>query len=125
MNRLLKTVELSFTSLEFYECCVVSTMHEGMVFNKDLCQIMIDVCLENFPDTPFIYVANRKNDYNVVPTIYLGLGNYPNFKGIAIVDKVKSTTDMPQFEKKFTNYPFEVFAELEEAFNWAENIIKK
>lgn len=125
MSESLKTVELDFTSLKFYECFVVSTMHEGIVFNKELCQKMIDACLDNFSDKPFIYIANRKNDYNVDPTIYLRLGSISNFRGIAIVDKVKSSTNLPQFEKKFTNYPFEVFSELQEAFNWAEDIIKK
>lgn len=125
MRKILKTVPLSFTSLKFYECFVVSTMHDGIVFDKDLCQIMIDACLDNFSDKPFVYIANRKNNYNVDPTIYLRLGDYPNFRGIAIVDKVKSSNNLPQFEKKFTNFPFEVFNELDEAFNWAEDIIKK
>lgn len=125
MKLILKTVELSFTTLNFYDVFVVSTMHEGTVFNKDLCQDMIDACLENFQEKPFIYIANRKNNYNVDPTIYLRLGDYSNFKGIAIVDKVHSPTNLPQFEKKFTNYPFEIFNELEDAFYWAVGVIKK
>lgn len=125
MRTLLKTAELSFSSLKFYENFVVSTIHEGVVFDKNLSSVMIETCLNYYKNSNFIYIANRINKYNVVPTIYLDLGNYDNFKGIAIVDKVKSSNNLPQFEKKFTNYPFEIFKELEEAFIWAEDLIKK
>lgn len=125
MRSVLKKVELSFSSLEFYDCFVVSTIHEGIVFDKNLCEIMVATCVDYFTNTPFIYIANRINNYNVVPTIYLKLENVPNFKGIAIVDRLNSDNNLPLFEKKFTNFPFEAFREMEEAVAWAEAILKK
>lgn len=125
MSTVLKTTRLSFTTLYFSKNYVISKMDEGIVFDKDLCQIMIDVCIEYYNDNSFIYIANRVNHYNVDPTIYLGLGKYPSFVGIAIVDKKASKLNLAKFEKNFTNYPFEIFKEVTDATNWADDLIKK
>jgi len=100
-------------------------MDEGIVFDKELSQIMIEVCLEFFNGNSFIYIANRVNHYNVDPTIYLNLGNYETFKGIAIVDKTASKVNLAAFEKNFTSYPFEIFDNLNDAMKWADDLIKK
>ena len=125
MNKLIKSQRLSFTNLDFYENFVVSKMDEGIVFDKKLSEIMIDVCLEFFNGNSFIYIANRVNNYNVDPTIYLGLGKYTVFKGIAIVDKIASNVNLAAFEKNFTSYPFEIFDNLTDAMKWADDLIKK
>lgn len=125
MNKLIKSQRLSFTNLDFYENYVVSKMDEGIVFDKKLSEIMIDVCLEFFNGNSFIYIANRVNNYNVDPTIYLGLGKYTVFKGIAIVDKIASNVNLAAFEKNFTSYPFEIFDNLTDATKWADDLIKK
>jgi len=125
MSAVLKSTRLSFTTLDFYKNYVISKMDEGIVFDKILCEVMIDVCLEYYNGNSFIYIANRVNNYNVDPTIYLGLGKYPIFKGIAIVEKNASELNLAKFEKNFTSYPFEIFNNLKEAITWADALIKK
>ena len=125
MSTILKSKRLSFTSLDFYENYVISKMDEGTVFDSVLCQQMVDACLEFFNGNSFIYIANRVNHYNVDPMIYLGLGKYTVFKGIAIVDKTSSSINLAAFEKNFTRYPFEIFDNLSDATTWADDLIKK
>lgn len=121
MSEIIKTVDLDFTILNFHENFVESKIKEETIFSLEQIEILIDVCSEYFKNQPFVYISRRVNNYNVNPTIYLLLVKATNLKGIAVVSDKTSSLKMAQFEKNFSKVPFEIFLELEDAIDWANN----
>jgi hypothetical protein len=126
MSDLIKSVKLDFTTLDFYNSYVVSTIIEGAVFRKSEFLQIVEVCKDNFKDNKFVYISKRDNNYNVDPTVYIQLEKFrKNLAGIAIVSNRVSSINMAEFEKNFSKAAFNIFLELKDAEEWAENLIKK
>lgn len=124
MNPILRTIELEFTILEFHENFVVSRVRENVVLSKKQVFDLIDACSGNYERKNFVYISKRIHNYNVDPTVYLGLDKVKNLAGIAIVSDKTSSLNIAQFEKSFSKIPFEIFLELEDAINWTQKILK-
>jgi len=125
MTSILRTIELEFTILEFYENFVVSRVRENVILSKKQVFDLIDACSGNYEAKNFVYISKRIHNYNVDPTIYLSLDKVKNLAGVAIVSDKTSSLSMAQFEKTFSKIPFEIFLELEDAINWTQKILKK
>ncbi len=125
MSKTERTIELEFTTLEFYESFVVSRLKEGTIFSQKQVQDLIDICSDFYEGKKFVYLSLRINNYNVNPTIYLGLEKVRNLAGIGIISNNKSTLNMAQFEKNFSKVPFEIFIDYEDATEWAGEILQK
>ena len=125
MEPLIETIELEFTTLQFYRDFVVSKIKEDVVLDKNRIQDLVKVCFGIYQGDKFIYISQRSNSYNVDPMIYLDLEKATNLWGIAIVSKDISFLKMALFEKNFAKFPFEVFTEFEESIAWAKEILSK
>lgn len=125
MEPLLETIELEFTSLEFYKNFVVSRVKEDVVFSKVNTSDLVKLCAARFPKNKFVYISHRIHSYNVDPTIYLNLEKVANLSGIAIVSKDKSSLTMAFFEKNFAKLPFEIFTEHGPALVWTREILSE
>lgn len=123
-RRPLKTHRLKFTVLDFFEDFVVSTLSENIIFDQKCVDKLRDICLEYYKDESFVYISQRKADYNVDPTIYRSLTTIRPLKGVAVVSHNVSAMKMATFEKKFSPLPYEIFFEMEDAMEWAEELIK-
>ena len=125
MNKALKTLELQFTTLEFYNNYVISRVHEDLVFSNEHVQELKKVCTEYFKDNKFVYISKRDNNYNVDPNIYRELEIVrKNLIGVAIVSDRPSSLNIANFERAFAKVSFEIFLTLDEALDWAEDILK-
>lgn len=124
-NRQLKTLKLDFTYLEFFEDFVVSTLSENTIFNQKCVDELIATCLDHYGERDFVYISQRQADYNVDPTIYFNLTEVKPLKGIAIVSENPAAIKMADFEKKFSPVPYEIFFEMEDAMEWANELVKK
>ena len=120
----LKTHRLKFTILEFFDDFVVSTLFENIIFDQKCVDILRDICLEFYKDESFVYISQRNVDYNVDPTIYRSLTNIRPLIGVAVVSHNISAMKMANFEKKFSPLPYEIFFEMEDAMEWAEELIR-
>lgn len=118
----LKEIDLDFTDLHFFNDYVISTVKKDMVLEKDQIDNLKRVCQKFFDGKKFVYIANRKNDYNVNPTIYINLSEGISLSGIAVVSENISRLQTANFEKQFSNIPFELFQNLEEAKAWARSL---
>lgn len=125
MEAILKSIELEYTILDFYENYVVSRVREGVVFSKKQVQDLVEVCADFYKKKKFVYISKRVNNYNVDPTIYLNLQGVKNLAGIAIVSTKPSSINMANFEQSFSKVPFSVFLEMEEAEEWVLELLKK
>ena len=123
MKRILSSLELEYTTLEFYSFFVVSRVREGAVLRKEQIDNLVEVCLEFYAGNPFAYISKRVNNYNVDPTIYYSLLKVHNLKGIAVVSDRVASLNMARFEKQFSKVPFEIFNDFPEAIAWAEKLV--
>lgn len=125
MQPLVRTIELEFSILEFYKDYVIATTKEGAVLVKKQINDLVEVCSDFYEKEPFVYLSRRINNYNVDPTIYVGLGgDIKNLAGIGIISQHVSSTNMANFEKKFCKIPFEIFDSVEEAVEWTHDLLK-
>jgi len=124
MTKPTKTLELSFTNLEFHESLVISTVKEDILFEKEHVEELRLICHEYFGDKAFAYIANRKNNYNVNPLVYINLIKKNKLKGIAMVGQKIEKLKTANFEKQFSPVPFELFQHKEEAIVWAARVLK-
>ena len=122
MTRSIKKLELSFTSLEFFDSIVVSTIKEDVLFDEDHVEELRKICKDHFGNKSYAYVANRKNNYNVNPLIYINLIKTNTLKGIAVVSEKIEKLQTANFEKQFSPVPFELFQNKNEAIVWAKGI---
>tara|TARA_R100000935_G_C2792000_1_gene146401 strand:+ start:546 stop:935 length:390 start_codon:yes stop_codon:yes gene_type:complete len=126
MREPIKSVNLDFTTLEFYTNYVVSVVKEDTVFSHSQFIAIAEKCNEFFDGNKFVYISNRKNNFNVDPTVYVKLEEIrKNLIGIAIVSENISSLKMAEFERNFSKAEFKIFLELEEAIDWASDLIKK
>lgn len=113
-----------FCDMSIYDNYVVVVMKEGVNITPDHNEILVQVTETYYKDKPFVYITHRINSYSVDPQIYFKTSQIKNLKGFAVVSEDYKAKVNAQIEKMFFNKPFEIFGELEEAFTWAENLIK-
>lgn len=122
MRKINNSVNLEYTTLEFYDGFVVSQVREGAVLRQEQIKTLMRVCLDNFKEEPFFYISKRVNNYNVDPTIYYCLLEAKNLQGIAVVSDKIASLNMANFEKNFAKVPFEIFTDFPKAIEWVEEI---
>lgn len=125
MTNFTRTLELSFTTLEFYESVVISTVKEDIIFDENHVKEVYNNCQEHFGSKHFVYIANRKYNYNVNPIIYIKLFKLPTLKGIAVISNQLQKLQTANFEKQFSPVPFELFQNKEQALVWSKGIIQQ
>ena len=126
MKEPIKSVDLDFTSLEFYSNYVVSVVKEDTVFSHSQFMTIAKTCSDFYNGKKFVYISSRKNNYNVNPTVYVKLEEIrKNLIGIAIVSDKVASLKMAEFERNFSKAEFKIFLELDEAIEWANDLIKK
>ena len=120
----LKTLRLDFTVLEFFDSYVISSLFDDQVLDQRHVDEMTGICLDFFGDNRFVYISNRRASYNVNPIIYINLNKARILVGIAVVSEDPGSINMANFEKQFSKLPFEVFVDMEDAQEWAEELVK-
>ena len=113
MKEPIKSVDLEFTSLDFYSDYVISIVKEDTVFSHTQFMAIAEKCNDFFDGKKFVYISNRKNNYNVNPTVYVKLEEIrKNLIGIAIVSDKVASLKMAEFERNFSKAEFNIFLEL-------------
>lgn len=121
----LKTLRLDFTVLEFFESFVVSSIFDEVVLDEKQVEELSQNCLDFYGNSKFVYISNRKSRYNVIPTIYLNVNKFDFLAGIAVVSDNLECLNTANFERQFSRLPFEVFLEMEDAREWALELVRK
>lgn len=122
MTKVTKKIELSFTTLVFFDYVVVSTIKEDMIIGQEEIEELRKICTDHFKEKNWAYVTNRKYNYNVNPVIYIDLVKTNRLKGIAVVSDNIERLKTANFEKNFSPVPYELFHYEEEAIIWANSI---
>lgn len=125
MTERIKTIELIDINLEFYDRMVISEVKEDVIFELPHVEQILRICNEVFEGKDYVYISNRKNNYNVNPTIYFELKDVKSLLGIGIVSERYEALKVATFEKQFSPVPFDIFSNMEEARAWAKTLLKK
>jgi hypothetical protein len=120
-----KILNFKFGQITIFNNYVVTVMKEGINVTPDYNKALIEITDTYFKTTPFVYITHRINSYSVDPKIYFETSKIENLKGFAVVSNDYKAKVNAQIEKLFFNKPFETFATLEEAYKWADNLIKQ
>ncbi|NRB82866.1 MAG: hypothetical protein HRU49_03685 [Winogradskyella sp.] len=113
-----------FCDMTIYDNYVVNVMKEGVNLTPEYNAVLVDVAETYYSDKPFIYITHRLNSYSVDPKIYYETSKIKNLKGFAVVSNNYKSKINAQIEQRFYNKPFEIFTDLNKAFEWADDLIK-
>ncbi len=124
-QRLIKRHELDIGLFHFCKNFIVAEIKEGINLNFDSGKELFQLANTYYQGiTPYVYISNRINSYSVKPTEHYKLENiFPNFKGYAIVTYDTVNYEVAKLEELFTNRPTGIFNTLNEAVDWAEDLI--
>lgn len=125
MTKRIKKIELIDINLEFYEEIVISEVKEDVILEIKHVKQMLKICNEVFGGKKYVYISNRKNNYNVIPTVYFELKDVKQLLGIGIVSESYEALKIANFEKQFSPVPFNIFFSMKEAHAWAKTLLKK
>ena len=123
MTQSTRKLKLSFTELEFYESAVISTIKENLIFGHEHVHQLRKICIDHYGNSDFVYITNRKYNYNVNPVIYLDLIQVGTLKGIAVLSNKIERLQTANFERNFSPVPYELFENREEALTWANSLV--
>ena len=115
--------DLSYAELFVFPKYMFAQMKSGVILAPENNNELNAIAQKHFAGNNFVYISNRIFDYNVSPVIYLEASKIPNLIGMSIVtDKEKRTA---LFESKFYAKEFLVASTIEEAVNWAVDLLEK
>lgn len=119
-----ETLNFDFCTMSIYDNYLVVVMKEGVNITPNHNNVLVEVTKAHFLDKPFVYITHRINSYSVDPKIYFETSKIENLKGFAVVSNNYKAKKNAQIEQMFFNKPFEIFTALEDAFDWANSLIK-
>jgi len=119
------SLTFDFCDMTIYDKYLVVVIKEGVNITPDHNSVLLEVTEMYFSDKPFVYITHRLNSYSVDPKIYFETVKIENLKGFAVVSKNYQAKINAQIEQMFFTKPFEIFTKLDEAIEWAEDVISK
>jgi len=119
-----KILNYSFCTMSLYETYLIVVMDAGEHISPDRNDVLVEIANIYYKDRPFVYITYRKHSYSVDPSIYIETSKIKNLSGFAVVAEVPTSKANAEIERLFLNKPFEIFADLESAVNWAEELLK-
>jgi len=120
-----EVLTFNFCKMSIYDNYVVVIVNEGINITPKHNSVLVEVTENHFLDKPFVYITHRINSYSVDPKVYYETSKIENLKGFAVVSKNYKAKVNAQIEKMFFNKPFETFTKMEDAFTWADDLVKK
>lgn len=115
--------DLGFCKMKFYDNYVTCNINEGVTLCQQKSRKQTREILNHFDNKPFVYITNRINSYAVDPSIYNESSQIENLVGFAVVSKNHFALNNAKVEKLFLNKPFELFNDLNDAKQWADELI--
>ena len=124
-RKLIKKHVLDIGTVYFYENFLITEINEGIVMNFENVKPLLLLGKQYYgTQTPFIYISNRINSYSFEPTSHFKtVPIFPNIKGYGVVIYDQLSKEIAILEKNFLNIPTNIFYSLEEAIQWAEELI--
>lgn len=113
-------IQLDFGKVWFKEKVLIAELNEGILLDVEQNRKLLEMGRKAFSNEPYGYISYRKNSYAVNPMVYLESASTTNLRAIAVVTTNDTCRQNAVLEKQFfkNSNSFEVFTNIEEAFNW-------
>ncbi|TMM58863.1 hypothetical protein FEE95_05370 [Maribacter algarum] len=113
--------EFEFGIFYFFDGLVISEMKDGVIFNWNMAQKVIQAAHEVLgKDAQIAYISNRINSYYVVPTDWIKFfKNRHQLNFYSVVGYTKGNVVSLYLERLFFRKSIRKFTDLEEAINWS------
>jgi hypothetical protein len=121
---LLDILKTKIATVYFYNNLVIVEANEGAVVSYKSSFEMLLKGIQIMKTRPVVYIANRIHSYSVNPTDFKYLEAIPTLKGIAVVHNTEESKVNASYESNFFNKPIQSFGSLEDAYYWAQNLLK-
>ena len=121
---MIKALMLEFCNVKIYDNYMVVVMNEGVHITPKHNIILVEIVETYYKNKPFVYITHRKNAYSVDPAVYFETSKIKNLVGFAIVAEIAVSKGNALIEKLFSEQPFEIFYDMNDAKKWAEHIIE-
>lgn len=121
--RLKKIMDTEIGKIYFYGNILVVEFNEGISLSYETGFSVLLRCLSILGTRPWVYINNRRNAYATKLTDFKYLNNIPTLKAIGVVNYSELGMLNATLESKFSEKPFEVFTNLEEAMIWAKSFL--
>lgn len=117
--------DLPYAELFVFPKYMIAQMKSGTILVPEDTDELNAIAQNHFAGKNFVYIANRAFDYNVSPVIYLEASKISNLIGMSIVADKEIGKRTAQFESKFYAKEFLVAATIDQAINWAVDLVEK
>jgi len=114
-------LEFDFGQVTVFDNHIIVVMNEDSIVQKDLVSVLNDIASTYFVDKPFVYVANRINNYTVDPLVYKETSKIKNLVGFAVVSTSPNANVQTNIESQFYDKEFKQFDYLNQAIKWAQD----
>ena len=114
-----------FCEVEVYNNYIVVVMHEGINLTPKKNEVLLNIAIKYFKNTPFGYITHRIHSYSVDPSIYFETSKIENLVAFAVVSSKQINITNSKLEKIFYKNPFQHFIELEDAISWIKEEVSK
>jgi hypothetical protein len=119
-----KIQKYNFCTLNFYESYMVAVVNKDVHLAPVENQVLIDAANDFYGNNPFVYITHRKYSYSVDPIVFIKTAKMKSLLGVAVVADVPVSKGNAEIEKLFYNKPYEIFSVLEDAIEWAKQLVK-
>lgn len=121
-----QVVVLDFATIQLFDNYLISTIHEGVIFDKPQLEQFYEIFDEHYSNRPFGYISNRIHEYSIVPTCYLKSTESPWLAAMGVYCISERAYDMALFEQKFyTKRPFKPFRIMDDCMDWVQHHIAR
>ncbi|WP_299887978.1 hypothetical protein [uncultured Lacinutrix sp.] len=124
-NLVLETHNLDIGIFYFFNNIIISEIKEGVHIDLKNSKSFFETTNKFYQDRPFVYISNRINKFSISPLDFakfsFELNNVKAYSAIvynSFFDKMNA-----EIEKRFSHIPFYIAINLEDAFNWSNNIV--
>ena len=117
-------IEREVATVYFYKNIVVVEANEGVNISYKSAFSLLIRGLSILKNRPWVYISNRKNSYSVTPTDYKYLKRVPSLKAMAIVSNSQTGKVNAKIESTFFDRPFQIFDSINDAAQWALEILE-
>lgn len=118
---------LDIGKFTFYPNIIVCEIKEGIHVDFENAAFAIQVAQMMLgSEKPAVYISHRTNSYSWNPIHYREIVElFPNFMALAIVSENKKRRMIANLERLFIKKPIKVFDNLDDAIQWAQEVILK
>lgn len=107
----------------FYENVIIAEIKEGQNANYKTGFATLVEAVNVIKPKPWVYISNRINNYSYDPGGFKYLRLAPYIKGAAVVVPEGTNKTKEELGSKHFNKPFEVFNDINSAYEWALELL--